>query len=165
MTTYLFNSNPIVVQAQGEQVQEEEKPDYQHIQLEAVIQEKRNEDDKNIDVSQRYEVQDVMDIWKKLIEKTSQNIIDEKEAGRLLYEISSEAYKRNIPEELMPYRFRSIINDGIGRLKELTFSEPQFIDDQIVYVNATEVYDRSSYEYRLKFIKENNQWCFAAQIE
>ncbi|QXM06423.1 hypothetical protein [Crassaminicella indica] len=119
-----------------------------------------------IEIANLNDLNHVLDLWKEIVLRTSQGNLERREASRIIYTMSSEIYKRNIPEEFCLYRLKNIIVDnGQGQLKELTYSNITYDGEEIAYVDVTENYENITYAYKLKFVKENNNWCFAAQLE
>ncbi|QEK12871.1 hypothetical protein FQB35_11340 [Crassaminicella thermophila] len=115
-----------------------------------------------INISKLDNLKKALDTWKEIIQRTSQGKLDKKEAAKLIYEMSSNIYKRNIPEEFFVYRLKNII--GNGQLKELNYSNITYDDEDTAYIDVVEIYEEGTCCYKLKFIKENKNWCFAAQL-
>lgn len=119
-----------------------------------------------IEISNRENIQQVLDIWKEIVQRTAEGKLGQKEATKLIYEMTSDVYKRNIPESFCVFRLKNIVgkNDK-GQLKELNYATITYDNENIVYVDAIENYENDIYPYKLKFVKENNNWCFLAQLD
>ncbi|TCO73789.1 hypothetical protein [Marinisporobacter balticus] len=140
----------------NEQIEEQEEP-----QIEEVLEEL-----PPIEISKLNDLYHVLDIWKEIIQRTANEQLTHKEAGKLIYTISSEMYKRNIPEEFSLFRLKNIIVDnGKGQLKELNYSNFTYDSEKIIYVDAIETYENDTFTYKLKFVNENENWYFAAQLD
>ncbi|QZY56076.1 hypothetical protein [Crassaminicella profunda] len=119
-----------------------------------------------INLSNLGNIHNILDVWKEILLRTSQGNLDKREASKLIYTMSSEIYKRNIPEGFSVYRLKNVITDnGNGKLKALTYSDIRYEGENIAYVDVEENYENKTYAYKLKFVKENNSWCFVAQLE
>lgn len=130
----------------------------------SLVQEPKDQANEYIDIDNRTSLEEASKVWKQIIEQTAHQKLDYKSAGKLIYRISSETYQRNIPESLAGYRLINIRNSSNGPLKEVILSEPQIEEDAVAYIAAKEVYENHVYSYRIKWIMEKGQWCFAAQI-
>ncbi|MCT4605964.1 MAG: hypothetical protein N4A64_07635 [Marinisporobacter sp.] len=118
-----------------------------------------------INLSDLTNIQNALDAWKEILVRTATGNMDQKEASNLIYTMSSEIYKRNIPQGFSVYRLKSVITDnGEGKLEELVYSDVIYDGEDVAYVKVKENHEHKTYEYKLKFIKENSNWCFAAQI-
>lgn len=105
-----------------------------------------------------------IETWGDLIEKTCNGSIDQKKASQLVYQLASEVYRRNIPQGYGPLRIKGIIDKGLGAFEAIQFSEPIYEGKALAMVDVTEIYANGNNRYRLKLVKENNQWRFAAQL-
>ncbi|MCT4620444.1 MAG: hypothetical protein N4A62_13755 [Marinisporobacter sp.] len=118
-----------------------------------------------INLSNLTDIYNALDAWREILVRTANGNLDQKEASNLIYTMSSEIYKRNIPKGFSAYRLKNVITDnGEGKLKELVYSDVMYNGESIAYVKVKENHENKTYEYKLKFIKENNNWCFAAQL-
>ncbi|SHJ99751.1 hypothetical protein SAMN02745975_03414 [Geosporobacter subterraneus DSM 17957] len=110
------------------------------------------------------EVEVFIETWGTLIEKTCNGSIDQKKASQLVYQLASEVYRRNIPEGYGPLRIKGIMDKGLGAFEAIQFSEPIYEGKEYAMVDVTEIYANGNNRYRLKLVKENNQWRFSAQL-
>lgn len=154
------------VEAEEKAIPQKEKMDVKDDRGELEIEEDKKEEKVFIDVSNLEDIENVLVIWEKIIEETAKESLTHKEAAKYIYSISSEAYRRNIPENFSLYRIEHIIhNNGKGHLKDIEFSPVIYEKENIVYVDVIEIYERDRWRYRLKFVKENSSWFFAAQLK
>ncbi|MFT9496145.1 hypothetical protein [Anaerosolibacter sp.] len=122
---------------------------------------------KTIQTEQMGELHQALDIWKEIMFQVAKGELSQEMAGKLLYSISGEVYKRNLPETFSPYWLRSVIKhrkDQENVLQEIEFSEAIHEKNGMTLVNVTEIYTKTTASYQLKLKKENDQWRFITQI-
>ncbi len=113
------------------------------------------------------ELQQALDIWKEIMFQTAEGALTHEDAGKLLYSLSGDVYRRNLPEAFSTYWMRSVIKhrkDPANEMKEIQFSEVGHEKNGMVLVNVVEVYAKTTASYQLKLKKENGQWRFITQI-
>lgn len=111
------------------------------------------------------ELQQALDLWKLVVEQVYGGGLTDEEAGKLLYELSSENYRKNLPEHFSILRLKVVRNQrGIkdNPLMDVTFKTT--IHKDWVYVDVTETYAKQQEVYAIKLVNENNQWRFDAQL-
>ncbi|AOT69722.1 hypothetical protein [Geosporobacter ferrireducens] len=111
-----------------------------------------------------HNVEVFMETWGTLIEKSCRGSISPKEASKMVYQLASEGYRRNIPEGYGPLRIKGISDQGLGSFEAIQFSKPILDGEELALIDITEMYSNGNNSYRLKLVKENNKWYFAAQF-
>lgn len=116
-------------------------------------------------MTNRNELEAVLNIWAEIIKKTSENELSYKEATKYIYDLTCEQYKKNLPKEFCVFRLNHIRKKSLnGKLKEIKFNNINYVEENVVYVEGVEIYEKKQYTYNVKFIKEKDQWNFAAQF-
>lgn len=105
-----------------------------------------------------------IETWGTLVEKSCRGIISPKEASKIVYQMASEGYRRNIPEGYGLLRIKGISNQRLGSFEGIQFSKPILEGKELALIDVTETYANGNNSYRLKLVKENSKWCFAAQF-
>ncbi|MEW9124634.1 MAG: hypothetical protein AB2421_18130 [Thermotaleaceae bacterium] len=110
-------------------------------------------------------IQVFVDTWEELIDRTSKGVLEPEEASAMIYQLSSEGYRRNIPQAYGVLRLKEVIGKTMGDLKDIQFSEPSYENGKTVaVVEVKERFEKGENTYLLKLIKEKEHWYFAAQL-
>ncbi|WP_053955975.1 hypothetical protein [Inediibacterium massiliense] len=127
--------------------------------------EEKDKEIPSIEIDELEDLNYVLDIWKQIMLQTANQKMDKKDAIEKMYTLSNETYKRNVPQGASLYRIKNILlNNGKDNFKDFTYSSIDYHGENIAYVHVKETYETKEYSYILKFIKEKNQWGFAAQL-
>lgn len=108
------------------------------------------------------DLQNVLNIGKEIVQRIVQKELSPKDGRKMIYQMSSEFYKRNIPEEICVLQLEDIIPYGV---KELEYKDISYTSENEVYVETVVFFGKGSLNYKIKLVKENNVWCFAALLE
>ncbi|MBB6214025.1 hypothetical protein HNQ80_000094 [Anaerosolibacter carboniphilus] len=175
-TSYYLMSNAVDAEIEGNQFktldqeleQKNEKPANTE-EIETKIESPIEQKQPSVEIHTEHmeELQQALDIWKEIMFQTARGELSYEDAGKLLYSVSGDIYKRNLPEEFSTYWLRSAMKhrkDPENTLKEIQFSEVGQEKDGVTLVSVAEVYAKTTASYQLKLKKENGQWRFISQI-
>lgn len=175
-TSYYLMNNAASVEAEAKHFKtleqefeqnQEQSVDIEKIETQIDSPEEPIQPPKTIQTEHMGELYQALDIWKEIMFQVAKEEVSQEVAGKLLYSLSAEVYKRNLPETFSPYWLRSVVKhrkDQNNLLKEIQFSEDIHEQNGMTLVNVTEIYTKTTASYQLKLMKENDQWRFITQI-
>ncbi|KXG76455.1 hypothetical protein [Thermotalea metallivorans] len=176
LTSYFLTAKTVAAELETEpletlqqELEQKETKDIKEVETE---NEGRNAENQTsapivIDGENMRDINQALGIWKGIIFQTAAGNLSYQAAGKLLYSLSSEIYKRNLPEEYSLYWLKNVMinrRDQENRLKDVQFSEITYKKEDLAVVEVVEIYEKATGRYRLKLKKENGQWRFTAQI-